>query len=494
MHLKSGVGLLLAVCLGAASPASAADFHVSTAGSDANAGTADAPWRTLARVNGLTLRPGDRVLLRGGDTFDGRLVLDAQDAGAPDAPITITSYGTGRATIRSGRSAGINAYNTSGVRIANVIVSGDGTGTTSGIVFYADLPGSVKLPFIRIESVEVSGFGKDGIEIGSWNGTTGFRDVRITSAWTHGNARSGILVYARQPLAHQDVYVGYSRAFGNPGIPTATTNTGSGIVLGGVDGGTIEWSSAWNNGARNTAVGGPVGIWAYDSSRILIQHNQSYDNRTASTADGGGFDLDQNVSQSILQYNYSRGNDGAGYLLAQGPDTDAHRGNVIRYNISEDDGRRNSYGGIEVWGRISGARIHHNTIRVSPARTGRPSGIRIWNGGVETRRASDVLVHDNVIVTTGGLPLVEVSPTQSSSTAIRFEQNLYDASGSGFTVLWNGGTYLSLAAWRQTGQETRDGVSVGTAGPAPPAPAPQPLKPAPPQNLRIVTLRVQGSQ
>jgi hypothetical protein len=54
-----------------AAPAHAATYYVSSSGNDASAGTATSPWRTLARVNALTLKPGDAILLRGGDTFAG---------------------------------------------------------------------------------------------------------------------------------------------------------------------------------------------------------------------------------------------------------------------------------------------------------------------------------------------------------------------------------------------------------------------------------------
>ena len=124
-------------------------------------------------------------------------------------------------------------------------------------MFYADLPGDVKLDGIRIDAVEVSGFGRDGIEIGSWNGATGFRNVRITGVSAHDNARTGILTYAYQPNVHQSIYVGYSRAYDNTGIAAATTNTGSGIVLGSVDGGTIERSVAHDNGRLCTASARP---------------------------------------------------------------------------------------------------------------------------------------------------------------------------------------------------------------------------------------------
>lgn len=458
--------LALAVCLFAASPALAADYYVSLSGNDANPGTLAAPWQTLARVNTVDLEPGDRVLLRAGDTFDGRLVLDTFDGGTAAAPVTIESYGAGRATIRSAARSAINAYNVAGIRVQNLTIVGDGTGSSSGIVFYTDA--GTKLPFVRIDNVEVSGYGKDGIEVGSWNGTAGFRDVRITRAWTHRNARTGILFYAQAPLAHENVYVGYSRAFDNPGIPTSTTNSGSGIVLGGVNGGTVEWSIASGNGRLNTAVGGPVGIWTYDSARVVIQYNEAYGNRTASTADGGGFDLDQNVSESVIQYNYSHDNDGAGYLLAHSPNTAAHIGNIVRFNVSENDGRKNSYAGIELWGRITDARIHNNTVRMSPAAVGRPVAVRVWNAGVEDRIATKILFQHNVFVTTGGSPIVHVTPQQASTTNVRFDSNLYHSSGDVFAIVWNDSTYGSLNAWRSTGQETNsDGIATGAEGPVP---------------------------
>jgi hypothetical protein len=56
-------------------------------------------WRTLDRLHGVVLAPGDRVLLRGGARFTGMLQLDQADAGNAAKPVTIGSYGQGRATI-----------------------------------------------------------------------------------------------------------------------------------------------------------------------------------------------------------------------------------------------------------------------------------------------------------------------------------------------------------------------------------------------------------
>jgi hypothetical protein len=459
--MRLRLSLLVCLVAGFVSPAVAADYYVSSGGSDTNAGTAaHAPWRSLARVNAVALRPGDRVLLRAGDTFFGGLSLDSSDAGTASAPIAITSYGTGRAAIYAASGSGIFVYNTSGVSIANLAISGAG-GASSGITFYSDLAGDVRLPFVRIDGVDVSGFGRDGIEIGAWNGRSGFSDVRVTNAALHHNGRNGLFTYAQLPNAHRQVYAGHVRAYENPGTPGAASNTGSGIVFGSVDGGTIERSVAHDNGRLCASVGGPVGIWTYDSARVTIQHNESYRNRTAASWDGGGFDLDQNVSDSIVQYNYSHDNDGAGFLLAQSVASDAHARNVVRFNISQNDGRANSYAGIEVWGRVISADIYNNTVFVSGAVSGSPRAVRVWNAGATDRFVSGVRFRNNIFMTTG-LPVIEATGAAlAGATGLRFEGNDYYAGGSSAVFLWSGTSFGGLAAWRATGQETIAGRPSG---------------------------------
>src|SRR4051812_50188649 len=130
--------ILLLVCSIAGVPltASASDYYVSRAGSDASAGTSTgAAWQTLARVNSVVLRPGDRVLLRGGDTFSGKLSLDAADAGTASAPIAIGSYGSGRATLAAGAASALSVYNTSRVTIAKLHLVGAGGGPGGGRLF-----------------------------------------------------------------------------------------------------------------------------------------------------------------------------------------------------------------------------------------------------------------------------------------------------------------------------------------------------------------------
>lgn len=65
-------------------------FYVSTAGSDANAGTEDSPWRTIE--HGLTqLRPGETLYVRGG-TYVENIRGPRIREGRPDARITVAAY------------------------------------------------------------------------------------------------------------------------------------------------------------------------------------------------------------------------------------------------------------------------------------------------------------------------------------------------------------------------------------------------------------------
>jgi hypothetical protein len=73
---------------------------------------------------------------------------------------------------------------------------------------------------------------------------------------------------------------------------------------------------------------------------------------------------------AALQYNYSHGNDGAGYLLYQFSGANPFGGNVVRYNISENDGRRGSYSGIYAGGDVGNTEIYNNTIYTSPSASG----------------------------------------------------------------------------------------------------------------------------
>ncbi len=405
------------------------DYYVSLLGDDSNTGSSETqPWRSINRVNAAQLLPGDSVWFQANQTFQGNLYLQGSRhtpcAVTPPA-VTIGSYGSGSATINAGNGAGFTAKNRGSVHLVNLNFVGAGASknSSSGIVFINTLPGSVKFADIRIHRVDVSGFKYSGINFVAqptdmrWSG---FRNVKITNTTSHDNGDAGIsCIGAWNPnqkgYAHADFYIGNCSAYRNAGIPGKGSHSGNGIVLAQVDGAIIEHCRAYENGNLNDYEGGgPVGIWAWDANRVVIQFNESHHNRTGSSKDGGGFDLDGGVTNSIVQYNYSHDNDGAGYLLAQFEDARPFYGNVLRYNLSVNDGRRNCYGGIHLWstganGGITDTTFYANSIYTAQTVDGNPAGVDCSSKGIRNIR-----FYNNYFQTDGKAVLVRGETNQGA--------------------------------------------------------------------------------
>jgi len=432
-------------------------YYVSPSGSDKKAGTSPAlAWKTITRVNKGRYSPGDRILFQGSSSFSGTLTFTR--GGTPSAPIVVSSYGSGRATVKSAGRA-LFAYNVAGFRIANINFSGGGrtSNTGEGIMFYNDLPNNTKLPYIDIQGVDVSGFGKDGICIGAWNGKSGYSDIRILNVDTHDNAVSGINIWGTSTTApgwsHFTVYIAFTRAFNNSGISGYSRHTGDGIVVGDADVVVVERSVAFNNGWLSTTHDGPVGIWAYDVNRALIQYNESYGNRSAGAADGGGFDLDGGAQNSVMQYNYSHDNDGPGFLLCWYSGARPSMNNVLRYNVSHNDARKNGVGAIHLWGAQTNSAIYHNTVDVSKPVSGLPKALWVQSG------VTNLSVRNNIFIARSGLTSIQVAGGQSNAL---FQNNSYWAAGSPIQMSWNSTLYSGLSAWRAaTGQEKVNGIDAG---------------------------------
>ncbi len=467
--LATATALLLSVTATSASAAVAGrTFYVDTTGNDLSDGLSPATaWHSLDRVNRQVLVPGDTVLLKGGKTFDGSLLLGSAEAGSATSPVTIGSFGTGRAIVASAGNTGVSVYNTAGVVIRDLVVKGNPTTyhNKPGIGFYNDLAGNLKLSRVIVTRVDVSGF-KNGVEIGGGLGTSGFRDVAVTSATLHDNMEAGLISYgpavnpAAPAYAHQGLRVSGVAAYRNLGDPAnAIRPTGSGIVLASVQGATVEWSRAYDNGSAAVAPRGPVGIWTYDSNRVVIQHNVSHHNRSGGP-DGGGFDMDRNVSASTFQYNLSYANDGAGYLLFTGKSTSGNRDNVVRFNLSSKDSQKSiSYGGITIWGPIKNAQIYNNTVIAQPNGTVRPAAVRLVGN------PSGVAIRNNILLSNGAGPTVS-APALPTTAAVLQGNAYYSATtGANVRIVWGGASYPTLSSWRSaTAQESVGSKLTGIAG------------------------------
>ncbi|MDB6059765.1 MAG: parallel beta-helix repeat-containing protein [Verrucomicrobiales bacterium] len=443
------VVLSLLVC----SVAQAATYYVSSAGSDNNAGTStSAPWKTSAKVNGISFAAGDRILFASGQSFSGGLTFGATDKGTASNPITVSSYGTGRAIINAGAAAGFYAYNCSGIVVSNINFAGSGStaNTKDGVSFYADLANNAVLDGITVSQVDVSGFGGSGILFGTWSGSTHFSNVTIYGCSSHDNLKAGISSYAQNSYVHTNIYIGYCQVYNNFGDPAATGNTGNGIVLGEVSGAVVEYCAAHDNGKNNFVQGeGPVGIWCYDAQFVTLQFNESHHNHTSGAHDGGGLDLDIDTKNSIIQYNYSHDNDGAGYLLCCDGN---NSGNVIRYNISQNDARKNGFGGIHTYGAITNASIFNNTVYMANT-TPSPAALVLSTGMVNSR------IQNNIFQTAGGAQLAWIASGQSG---LSLQGNDYWPGAGAFAIVDSSKSYSGFASWQTaTGREKLGSANVG---------------------------------
>jgi hypothetical protein len=451
---KAGLSALaMLLLLAGASPLGATDYFVRQNGDDAaNGASTNAAWRTIDRVNSARFLPGDCVRFEAGASFAGNLLLSARDAGTSNAPVLIGSFGRGRATILAGRQTGITVQNAGGVALENLIVAGAGPTNNTGYGICCDntLTNGRRLDGLCIANVEARDFGIFGILISG--ALAGFEHVLITNCVLHGNLRGGMEVAGRLPwdasvYAHADVRVSHCQAFDNTGDPAYFKNhSGSGMVLYQVDGGLMEDCAAWNNGALCRASGGGVGLWTCASRRVVIQHCESFANRT-SGGDGGGFDLDGGSVDCVLQYNYSHDNDGPGLMVYTYPyASHADSGSVVRFNISENDSRKSRhYAGLWVRadGRsMTGLEIYNNTVMVGPWTD---QAALINARGVEARLRNNIF-----IASSPALPLRVEQP----GDRVRFENNLYWREGGPTEISWGTQIYSSLQQWRdRTGQE-----------------------------------------
>ncbi len=422
-------------------------YYLSPSGSDLNPGTSSAaPWQTIARANHATIHAGDEILFQGGATFNGNLVLTNQDAGTPASPITISSYGSGPATINAGTGTGISLVDTQGITITDLVIVGSGYSTNAGDGIYLtnDQPGTT-LSGITINQVDVSGFGDIGIhlltsDLGNSTGTQGgnYSGVSITNCTTHDNGYGGLSIEAHG-IHVSDLYIGNVQGYHNAGAQVGQPNSGHsgfGIFLWGVIDAVVERSVAYDNGWAPGNQGEMAGIEALECNRVLLQYNESYDNHQGLT-DGNGIGIDDSTN-SIMQFNYTHDNDGAG--LALSAEIGRSSSNlVMRYNISQNDARTGE-GGIRVWDDVSNADIYNNTVFMGPPVNSGSAAIRV-NGFIGT----SVHVRNNIFITTGGVPLVFYD---GGGTDLLFQGNDYWSSGAPVAIQWVSTSLGGLTEWR----------------------------------------------
>jgi Right handed beta helix region len=381
-------------------------YYLDTSGSDTNDGSKLKPWKTITKLNLTQLKPGDTVCFAGAQTFNGSILLGANDKGSKENPIVLTSNGNNNATIDAGGATALTVYQTSYINITSIHFTGSGrkTGNTKdGVIINSS-------HHIYIDSLSISGFQKSGLLVYSSS------DADINRVYAHDNGFAGILINGESNKNDcRNISVRHCFAENNPGDPTNFTNhSGNGILAGFCRNVTIENCSATNNGWDMPRVGnGPVGIWAYEADSVLIQHCISYRNKTSPGAsDGGGFDLDGGVTNSTIQYCLSYENQGSGFGIFQYSGASNWYNNTVRFNISENDG----------------------------AVTAKCAGMLIWNSSGDSSQFRDFLFYNNSIYNAKAPAIAYAG--ESKNAGFRFYNNIFVGNDSIITGKETNSTYL----------------------------------------------------
>lgn len=410
-------------------------------GSDDNQGTFKKPVKSIACLNSrLKNNPAD-ICFAGGQIFYGTLELKGIKGNAAH-PLKISSFGNGRAIINSGNSEAIRIERCRYILITDIDARGNGRKA-------GNLTNGISLAYsanCKVENCNTGGFQKSGIDFYNCTGS----EIRKVIAADNGFC--GINIMGSVKDSSMNILIKDCIAENNPGDPTILNNhSGNGILVGVSDSVTIDHCVATNNGWDMPWHGnGPVGIWTWESNNVTIQYCISYRNKTSENAkDGGGFDLDGGVTNSVIQYCLSYENQGAGYGLFQYSGASPWLKNTVRYCISINDAQTTEGAG----------------------------SIFIWNGSDDVRQLAGCMIYNNLIYN-DKTPLISF---ENSSLHKNFTcaNNIFLWSdkpisgvntGSSFVgnVWWNtAGTikfmnYESMIAWAKvTGQETLDGNFVG---------------------------------
>jgi len=358
--------VLRALILGAACFfASAETYYVDCqSGSDESRGTsADAAWKSTAKVSTVTLRGGDVVLFKRGTRCSGALA--PKGSGTAALPIQIGAYGSGPLPVIEADAkseAALRLVDQQGWHISNIETVG---GNPYGILISGakgtlrhfrlkdlvvrDVTGTPKTKRTGLVTIWApAGLTIEDIVI---DGVTAYNTTQWAGIVVSGGSRDNRIrdVTIRNSVVHHV--------------------DGDGIVLFSVDGGLIERSAAWLTGLQSRqTIGTPNGIWTWTCNKCVVRHTEGFWVDSPGV-DGGVYDIDWGNDDNVVENNY--GHDAMGYcaaVFAAGKQITTN--SIIRNNLCIDNGRsprlarRQGDLYISTWdgGKLDGVEIYGNTF------------------------------------------------------------------------------------------------------------------------------------
>lgn len=394
-------------------------YYVSTSGDDAATGTsAEQPWRSLDRASQAQLKPGDALLFKAGERFEGQLRIGS--SGAAGKPIRFGAFGSGEKPLIAGNgfTSAILIRNQQQIEIADIAITndiaqarpGEPAERSFGIEVINEGAGILthyRFKWLTIRDVFAQRFNDrkednfnrvqiSGVRFASRSQPqqpSYFRDITIADSLITRSGRFGIQIghagtgTGKQDAHSRDPENGFNRDIvirGNRFVEVG----GSGVQVTGARNVLIENNDFYRTGSSvvpGRMVGRGSGAWVFNSRDVVAQYNRS--RQVRGYKDSYGLHVDYGNLNVLYQYNYSEDSEG-GFVEILGN----NRNVVWRYNISVNDGLREKAG---------------NTIWFSPFSAGTiPSrGIFVYNNTVFVRpglypdidlRADDAMIANNI--------------------------------------------------------------------------------------------------
>ena len=259
-------------------------FYLSPTGDDDADGLTELnPWKTLSRLSAEPVLPGTVARLQGGATFPGTVDWSWKGIGDGVHPITVGSYGTGRATIASPPDQGAFLYaGAGGIRLESLILKGRCSRYgASGAAFGPTDGPDDNLANISLKNLDVSGYGTAGVmlcgpSVGRPAKNVSLEDCRFT--------RNGLGTY----LWSVDG-LNMARCVGNdndgyPGNPGG--NAGQGLTVYASRYVRLEECRAERNGHRTPMAVGSAGIFLSSCQYLTAYRCWTADNGDQEEQDG----------------------------------------------------------------------------------------------------------------------------------------------------------------------------------------------------------------
>lgn len=505
-----GLGGTIAINVGGPLVCTGTNYYIAANGSDSNNGTGPStPWLTLGKINSAHFTAGNCINLRGGDTFTPAnsgvcpIFSASNFTGSSSNPVFMQSTafggGTGQATINASgcatggvASAGITVNGVNGLTLQNMVLfaTGGGTGGSgvqAGVMIYNT--SGANSDSITVQNMDISGFAfgaapsTGAAEVFLVNDGAATTNFKVLNNSLHGRGCSLTPGANCAALDDGGVSAGESAQGGiisgnliyNMGGSAATRTGGLIGVFNGASSITVTHNHIWNAGNNVTSCGGMGAIEAAGGApNMVFAHNEFDHIQQFAGCDSDGLDLDADVSNNIVEYNYSHNNGGAGIYGFIGsrlysdncPGGCTWGGNIYRYNISENDGNWNGAPGggggmtfnfINGSGPLSGSptlSVYNNTVyQAGLANPGVGSSVLAAVDFFANGNFSGLFENNLIIATNGASGLY--CQTGSLSGIVLGTNDYYFPSG-GFNVGQNCsfGQQSTLAGWKSASGET----------------------------------------